>query len=156
MENFSREKSDIFTLDLDEQNKATFLEMTRWTKFLAIIGFVFLGLLVVAGIFIGMTINNSFNALNTQYGGALGSIGSLGFILLYSLLAAIYFYPTYALLKYSTGMKYAITHNDKTRFGIALNYLKNMFKYIGIFMIILLCIYGLAMIIGIFAVATKM
>jgi len=45
MENFNRDNSEIFSMDVDDHAKITFLEMARWTKFLAILGFIVIGLL---------------------------------------------------------------------------------------------------------------
>jgi len=151
MDSFNPLKSDIFTLELDETTKATFKEMIRWTKFLAIVGFIALGLIVAAGFFLAMTMST----LNTVYSSQLGSLGGTAVIMIYVLIAGIYFYPTYALYKYSTGMKNALAHNDKTKFNAALIHLKNVFKYMGVLMIIGLCIYGLVIIIAIIVAAAK-
>jgi hypothetical protein len=62
---------------------------------------------------------------------------------------AIYFYPIYALMRYSGAMKIAMNTNSKEHFNTSITYLKNAFKYMGILMIILLCLYGIMFVIGI-------
>lgn len=146
MDYFNHDKSEIFSFELDDQAKSTFHEMARWTKFLAILGFIFLGIIVVAGFFVAMAINNLSPVYSSQFAG----IGQAGIILIYLILAAIMFYPAYALLKYSTGMKSALATNNKLKFNQAITYLKNMFKYYGVLAIIFLGFYELVIVIVIF------
>jgi hypothetical protein len=145
---FDRDNQDIFSFEIDESVNNTFHEMTRWTKFLAILGFVFLGLMVVGGLAVAVYLSNM--NLGRQFDNMGGSIG---IALLYILISLVYFYPTYALLKYSTSMKQALAMRDKTKFSAAITYLKNMFKYIGITMILFLALYGVIIIISIARVA---
>lgn len=150
MDYFNQNKSEIFTLEVDETAKATFLEMSRWTKFLAIIWFVILGLMIAAGIVLGVAMSRS-----SAMAAAMPGLGSASFIVIYIGFAALYFYPTYALLKYATGIKVALNTNDKLGFNKALVYLKNMFKYMGIMMIIMLCLYGLIIVVAIISAIGK-
>lgn len=148
MENFNRNNNDIFGMEVDDHARVTFLEMARWTKFLAILGFIFLGLMVLAGLVIGIFIGSN-PALSGQFG-PLGAIGGIGIVLLYVLIASIMFYPAYALFKYSTVIKNALSTNNKQQFNEAVNHLKNVFRFYGIFTIIMLGLYGVAMIFGAF------
>jgi hypothetical protein len=150
MDYFNQNKPEIFTLEVDESTKSTLLEMSRWTKFLAILGFVMLGLMILAGIILGIVMTQY-----TAMAAAIPGIGSSAILLIYVVLAALYFYPTFALYKYSTGMKAALNNNDKPGFNKALVYLKNMFKYIGIIMIVILCLYGLIIIFGVITTIGK-
>ncbi len=145
MEHYNFGDSD--TLPIDEQARSTFLEMSKWTKFLAILGFVFLGLMIIAGLFIGLIVSN--HPTYREFG-VFGKLGAIGIVLIYLVIAAYSFYPVYALLKYSTGMKKALETNDRSEFNTALTYLKNMFKFIGVSYIILLCIYALLFVFKIF------
>jgi len=154
MEQFNRGNSDIFSLEVDDSSKSNFLEMARWTKFLAIMGFIVMGIVVLAGIGMAAMVRSGLTAFGS-YSAVLAALGPMGVVLLYLLIAAIYIYPIYALLKYSTGIKYAMNNNDKTRFNEAIRYLRNMFKYLGILMVIILCIYGFAIIVGIIAASSR-
>ena len=153
MENFNRENSEIFSVEVDDSAKITFLEMARWTKFLSILGFIFLGLMILGGVAFGLVISSSPIFANQL--GPLSSIGAAGIIILYVLMAAIMFYPTYALFKYSTGMKTALNTNNKQKFNEAIAYLKNVFKYYGIMAIIFLGLYGLLMVFGVMGALGK-
>ncbi|MFI5196062.1 MAG: hypothetical protein ACHQD8_03145 [Chitinophagales bacterium] len=147
MENFNRDNTDIFSVEVDDYAKITFLEMARWTKFLSILGFICLGLMVIGGVAFGMMISSS--PVFASQLGPLGSIGAAGIIILYLLIASLMFYPHYAMLKYAIGIKIALSTNNKTKFNEAIAYLKNMFKYSGIMTIIFLCLYGVLMIFGV-------
>ncbi len=122
---------------IDETGKAHFLEMAKWTKFLAIMGFVLIGIMILAGIFMG----SAFARISGS--AAVGAISGIGFTLIYIILAGIYFYPTYALYKFSTLIKPAVAHSDTALFNEAISYKKNLFKYMGILMIIVLAMYAL-------------
>lgn len=135
MENYTETTNN--QMIIDETGKAHFLEMAKWTKFLAIMGFIMMGIMIVAGLFMG-SIFASIPGYN-----AIGAVGGIGFALIYSLFAAIYFYPVYALYKFSTLIKPAIAHNDTAMFNEAIAYKKNMYKYMGILMIIVLAMYAL-------------
>ena len=128
--------TELFKLEIDETAKATFLEMARWTKFLAIMGFIFLGLIMIAGIVIAMFIDTMGAS------SPFAAFGAVGTMLYFLVIAAVTFYPLYALLRFSTGIKPAVKNADKERFNKALKALKNTFKYYGIMMIIFLGIYG--------------
>jgi hypothetical protein len=143
MDSYNQGNPHIFSLEVDEQGKATLLEMSRWTKFLAIIGFIFMGLMLLVFWVMGTAMKNMPVDSNP-----LATLGLPALMIMFMVIAAIYFYPIYALLKYSTGMKTALQTNDKAKFNEALGYLKGMFKYIGILMIICLALYGIGIIFG--------
>jgi hypothetical protein len=154
MDSYNQSNSSIFSMEIDEQGKSNFLEMARWTKFLAIVGFIFMGLGFVAFVMLGSATMNNMAALSgetSQY----ASLGMTAMIIMYIIIAALYFYPLYALLKYSTGIKTALQTNDKIKFNDAIGYLKGMFKYLGILMIICLALYGIIILFaGLGAMAT--
>jgi len=145
MENYNNDNSEIFGMELDPMVKSTFLEMARWTKFLSILGFIALGLMLVGGFFVGIALSKMAS------GNALAGVGTTGIIMIYIVIAAINFYPVYALMKYSTCMKSALNTNNKLKFNEAVHYLKNFFKYFGILAVIVLCLYGLIFIFAMIA-----
>jgi hypothetical protein len=138
MENYNNNTPDIFSLEVDDFGKSTFLEMTRWTKFLAILGYVFIGLMVLVGVGMAMLAGK----LGDVAGNPMAGMGGMPIFIMVLFLAAIYFYPIYALMRYSSTMKMALNTNSKERFNDAIVHLKNMFKYLGILMIIGLCLYA--------------
>jgi hypothetical protein len=131
----------IFSLEVDATAQATFLEMARWTKFLAIMGFITIGLLILGCIGLGVFLANTPIP-------QLGGMGTPFIATIYLLFGALYVYPVYALYKYSTLIKMAIKTSNKDLFNSAIGYLKGMFKYIGIFTLIIICLYGLILVIA--------
>ncbi|MDR3679381.1 MAG: DUF5362 family protein [Flavipsychrobacter sp.] len=129
-------ETGIFKMEVDATAQSHFLEMARWTKFLAIMGFVFMGLLMIVCIAVGVFLANS----STPVAG----INNTMFATIYLVVAAIYIYPIFALYKYSTQIKKAIITTNQELFNSAISYLKRMFKYTGILLVIFIAIYGVA------------
>jgi hypothetical protein len=146
-------ESNIFEHGLDETAKAHLLETTRWTKFLAIIGFIFTGLLIIGALAV-MTMGSIFSSYSPGLGG-LGAGFGVGVGFIYLVLAAIYFYPIYALFKFSSCMKRGINTGSQDIITEAFRYQKNMYRFIGIMMIIVIAIYLLAFIVLISIGATR-
>jgi hypothetical protein len=103
-----------------------------------------MGLIMLGGVFFAMGLSSM-----PAYSGMLGPNATVVIMVYVIIVAAVNFYPIFALLKYSSGMRSALTTLDKNKFNEALAYLKNTFKYIGILTIIVLCIYGLVIILAI-------
>lgn len=135
MENNNESNSEFFVVD--EQAKSTFIEMSKWTKFLAVLGFIGLGLIIGAGVFMVIAMSGSSSTAMTN------GMGGISIALMYLLFAGIFFYPLYTLLNYSTGIKEAFDTNNKNTFNKAVDNLKNTFKYLGIFHAVTLLIYVL-------------
>ena len=136
------ERSAVFGMELTEHTKSLFLTMARWTKFLAILGFVLLGVFVIALCVAVLTQNGLSSSSGPE---RIGQIIGAGVVAI--LLASIYFYPTYALLMYSIKVKKAILAADQGDFDLSIKYLMNMFKYMGILLIIVLALYSVSLII---------
>ena len=112
-------------------------ESARWGKFLAIVGFVFLGLAVLGMLFGGM------NMLAM----GLGSYGTIG-VLIYLAFLAIWAIPIYYLYNFSTKTQVALRDDNQAFLVDAFENHKSMFKFYGIFMAIMLGIYALFFLIG--------
>ncbi|PZF73350.1 DUF5362 family protein [Taibaiella soli] len=140
----NRHGSDIFHLEIDETAKASMLETARWSKFLTIVFFIFFGLLILGLVIVGVSI------------ASVGPNTSQALGLLYGTIAIfLYVYPVYALFRFSTLLKTGIRTANQEIFNRALNYQKNMFKYMGILTIIGLVIYGLILVLLLVGVAAS-
>ena len=140
-------KRDIFNLAIDEEAKTHLLETVRWTKFLAILGFIFLGLLILFGLLMG----TGFSQMAGMYGLASGM--GVGFMIIYFIIAMLYFFPIYYLYKYSVLVKPAIHGSNQEQFNLALSYQRRMFKFIGIMALIVLGLYAVMIVFMIIGVA---
>lgn len=114
-------------------------EIKRWTKFFAILGFIFVGLMVIIAFFMG-TIMSSFSQASSS------PIGGIGFTALYLILAALYFVPILYLWRFSSTLEQALDSNDSEKLTIAFSWLKSHYKFIGILMIIILGLYAVILI----------
>lgn len=140
MESFGNKQEHIFNLGIDETARAHMLETVRWGKFLAILGFIFLGLLIVFGLLSGFVLS-AFDETNAFSAGM-----GIGMMFVYLLIAGIYFYPTWALYKFSVLSKQALATYNQHLFNDSLRYLKNVFKFFGIVTIVMLGLYGIGIV----------
>ena len=141
MENSFRDEQPLFQLKLDDNVKAHMQEAARWGKFLAIVGFIIIGIMVIGGIFVGIAVSAVSSVYGSGGNAALGLLGGTGLALIYILLAAIYFYPVYALLKFSSLSKAGLNENNQEKFTRSFSYLKGMFRYCGILVIVVIALY---------------
>jgi hypothetical protein len=126
-----------------EQDTLKHLNTTRkWAMFLAIIGFIIMGLIVVIGLIAG-TFLTAFNSGEK----GLGIPESLMFVPIL-LLAVIYFFPVLFLFHFSKHTSHAIQTLDKLELHKAVKNLKSFFAYIGILIIIILSLYIVVLIIA--------
>jgi len=113
------------------------LEETRkWSKFLAILGFCFVGLAILAGLFVG-----TFLSMAGQQEEMPFPTYFLGII--YAAMGLVYFFPLYYLFKFSAHMKSALRSRNNGELEKAFGNLKAHYKYIGILFVVMLVLYVL-------------
>jgi hypothetical protein len=119
------------------------LDTTRkWTMFLAIICFIFLGLFIVIGV-IASTFLTAFNSGET----GLGIPESLMFVI-FLILIVICFFPILFLFRFSKHTSIAVQTLDKQELHKAFKNLKSYFVYFGVLMIIVLSFYIVVLIVA--------
>lgn len=144
-------------LELETTARDYLLETAKWGKFLSIVGFVFIGLMVVVALFAGAMFSSlgSLSGLEGVEGADnLGAIGLLsgGMITgLYLVMAAMYFFPTLYFYRFSTRIKTAVENGSTTDLTAGLSNLKSCIKFWGIFTLVIVGFYALFFVIGIFA-----
>lgn len=149
--------SSLFSITIDPVTKAHLSETARWARFLAIIGFIFLGLMLLAGVLV--FINIPASDLNNTFGGGYGSGGlmeNLGlgaFIIFFVISTIIIFFPLLYLLRFANRMKTSLNGNDQQALNVSFQNLKSYFRYIGIITIIVMAFYGIAFIFSILGAA---
>lgn len=114
----------------------------KWTMFLSVLGFIFLGLLIIVGL-VTSTFLNVFKSKEVN----LGIPESL-MIILFIVIAALYFLPVLFLFRFSRNMRDALQNNDNIKMEKAFKNLRIYFTYIGIMVIIVLSIYIAALVIA--------
>ena len=145
-------------LELNDLAVDALREGAKWCLFLSIVGFIFIGLMVVFGAFMSVMMSAM---PGDAYGGAMGSMGASPFNALkgyfgvfYILLALLYFFPVYYLYKYANGTKQALESGNNDVLSNALVNLKSHHKFLGIMTIIMISLYIIA-IIGVVIFAAK-
>ena len=115
-------------------------ETAKWGMFLAIMGYVGIGLMVLMSI--GVMIGG---AVQSAALGGLGiSMGALG--LVYLVIAVLYFFPVYYLHQFSAKMKQGLASHDSVSITSGFENLKSLFKFMGILCIVVLSIYAVIII----------
>lgn len=142
--NFYSENTNV--LHVDNNAKAYLAETAKWAKFLSIIGFIGMGLMVIMGFFMGSIIANKAYMLGMSGGEGL-LMSSFSFI--YIVIAAIYIYPLWKLYQFADLSKRALVTNDSSLLTSALEAQKSMFKFMGILTIVMLAIYAIGILIAI-------
>lgn len=134
-------EENVKKIELNEIAVNALRVSAKWSLFLAIMGFIGIGFMIIGAIYIS-------SALSAFPDNASPIVAMKGVIsVIYIVLAALYFPPVYYLFKYATDMKNAIQDRDSEDIGDALNYLKSHHRYLGISMIVIMSLYIL-MIIG--------
>lgn len=132
-------KESIFGIQMDLDSRDYLLESCKWAKFLAIVGMVITGLLMVLMFFSFFSLSLVNDALSSFY--TLYSLVYLGVIALYS-------YPVIALYRFSKKVRIGIDQADQVEFNEGLRFLKATFRYIGIMTIIIIAIYSIILLIA--------
>src|SRR5450755_1753744 len=94
-------ESSLFTLQIDHQGSSFLGETARWAKFLAILGFISCGLIVLAAIFAGSIFSMISRENNVSLAGGFGTAVSV----VYILLALLYFFPCFYLFNFASKMQ---------------------------------------------------
>ena len=130
------------------EKMSLYLKQTKpWVRFISIVMFVAVGLMVLVALF--MMVGMGFiGNLTGQHGGKLGGF-ALGAVLgaLYLLIALLYFFPGLYLFQYASAIGRMLKHDQTGGMEQALQKQKSFWKFIGIMLMIILCIYAIAIIV---------
>ena len=143
---------ESFELEINEDIKGFLKETSSWGYFLAILGFIGIGFMVVFGVFFGAIIGAGALGANNPYEAIGFSMGYFG--LIYVAMGLIYFFPVLYLFNFSRKMKRALSLNNNEDFNSAFKNLKSHYKFMGIFAIVIVSIYVLLFIGSMFAAAS--
>jgi hypothetical protein len=129
-------KNDLL---LEAQAELYLRETSKWAKFLSIVGFVFMGILVLAAL------------VMFAFAGTMGSLmpfpmGILGFV--YLVIAVVYCIPIYYLLNFANKAKGALNSRSSQTLSESMKYLRSHYKFVGILTIIMLAMYPIGIVIA--------
>lgn len=131
------DKESLFETTLTETSKSYLLETARWTKFLAVLTFIFSGLLAVGLL---LMIVGGEAASMTQSFAAMGLVGGIIFCVI---MLIIYLYPAIMMYRFSTLIKGGLLTNDQQMVDHAFRCQRNLFRFTGILIIVLILFYVL-------------
>ena len=121
-------------LQISESAQTYLKETSSWTHFIAILGFIFVGLLVVGAVVVSLFLS----AMNSEeFEPILGLL--VGGI--YLLVGVLYFFPILFLYRFATNMKKALEKKDNDNLDKAFKNIKSHYKFMGIFTIVFIAIY---------------
>ncbi|MBP9197735.1 MAG: DUF5362 family protein [Saprospiraceae bacterium] len=139
-------KDETTELYISDQSKKYLLETAKWAKFIAIMGFIGIGFMILIGIFMGAfmgsmaTASEEFAAWGTGFS-ALMSVFYIG-------IAVLYLYPVLKLYQFADQTKKALAVNSTEGISLAFESQKSMFKFMGIMTIIVLGLYVILILAG--------
>ena len=129
-------------LIIDWRSKEFLKETAKWTKFVAIWGFVGIGLMVLGSLVMLFAPSSLMSNGDFPFG------GKIFMMLLYLAFAVLYYFPISYLYQFSENTKKAIENNDNNAIRDAFEFLKSHYKFMGILTIILLAFYAIIIFIG--------
>jgi hypothetical protein len=118
-----------------------------WVTFLAVLGFIATGLMVLGGLF--MTVAGGVAGQKGTFPGALG--------LLYLAFGIIYVFPSLFLMRYGNAIRQLTTGGGVPALTEAIKQQKSFWRLVGIMTVVVMCLYAVALVgMVIFGVATAM
>ncbi len=132
-------------LHLNELSFGFLREISKWAKFLSILGFIGIAFMIVASFFIGAAMSTMPNLdLPT-------TATSLKWLLpiVYIVMAVIYAFPVYYLYKFAVSTRSALDSGSSDTLSEAFRFLRSHYKFIGVLAIVMICIYAIAIVGGI-------
>ena len=134
MENSEINPQSNESILINDEIREYLKETAKWANFLAILGFIGLGLMAIA--IIAMLFLHGYRP--TYY----TNVGESSFIaVFYILLSLFYYYPINYLYKFSVNINKGLNSNDQELFTSGFKNLKSLFKFHGIVTIVVISIY---------------
>lgn len=128
------------SIEIDPILQASMLEISRWAKFMGIIGFIFTGLFLLMGI--SDLIRYSINGREIDMSGILIKIGGVALVLINTAFIFLAFYPSFLLFKGAVNLKRAIGYSNQQLLQKAFISLKRLFVFQGVMVIIMIILFG--------------
>ena len=144
--------TSLFSLSIDPVTKAHLSEAAKWARFLAILGMIFLVLIILAGVFGSTVLFSSMSGFEGDSTGmaAYGSGIDAGYMIV---IAVIYFFPLLFTLRFANNARTALNTNNQQALNTAFQNLKACFRFIGILTIIGLVFLAIGLIFGVMGAA---
>lgn len=145
MEESLTQVSEINELKLNNHSIGFLKEIAKWANFLAIMGFIGIGLIVILAFFMGAFFSSIPNS------GAIPFNAGPIMTVVYLLMAVLYFFPVLYLYRFADKMKTALARKEEDVLTDAFMNLKSHYKFIGILTIVMLSLYALGLLLALIA-----
>jgi hypothetical protein len=119
-------------------------QISKWTKFLSILGFIGCGLMVLLGLAFSTMIGTFTTYQNNK---AVSELFVSPWVFFYILIAIFYFFASLYLYQFGEKVKTGIVFQDPLQVESGFSKLKSLFKMIGITTIVFITIYVVAIVI---------
>lgn len=129
-------------LQLDSAGQGYLKEIAKWAKFLSIVGFVSVGLMILFSLFLGTIYSSMIPGYKEIPGFPMWTLSAF-----YILISILYIIPVLYLYRFATKVQIALIEDNEFELTTALENLKSLFKFVGIATIIFIGLYAI-MIIG--------
>jgi hypothetical protein len=124
-----------------EQDSLNYLNTTRkWTMFLAVLGFIFLGLMIIIGLVAGVFLS-AFKTADIPAGFPEWIV-----LIIILAVATLYFFPILYLFRFSKHTSNAVQSLDKEELKKAFKNLKSYYVFVGVLTIVVLALYFIALV----------
>ena len=129
--------SEVKDLTLSGISRDYLLQISKWTSFIAIVGFIVLVLVF-------------FIAASVLFflGSAIGMVGLLFKFIIYLVVFLFFFFPLFYLFQFSRKMKKALDTRSGAELQNALEHLNSHYKFLGILLAIGVGLYMLSFLFG--------
>ena len=139
------------TFQLSPQIKTFLKETAKWAKFISIVGFVGVGLMVIFALFAGAI----FSSFASDFGEDF-PFPTFLFSVIYLIFAAIAYFPILYLYRFANNMQIALQRGDQHVLQNSFENLKSHYKFYWIMLAIILGFYALMLVLSIIGGAAAM
>jgi hypothetical protein len=120
---------DSDKLRINNSIKENLITAAKWARFLAVIGFIFTGLMGIASLVLVVTAMSS----------GMGLLVLLAFV--YVGLTIVMIFPALYLIRFAGSTEKGLSSNKQGEFDYGIQNLKSLFKFTGIYTIVFIALY---------------
>ena len=142
------QNSSLFGIGIDNISKSHLSEAARWARFLAICGFVMIGMMLIYGLLVSIVSSDLSKLDNDDVVNKNNKMQSVLGIVMFIVLAVcalLAFFPCLLLLRFANKIKRALESDDQSELNSSFMNLKILYRYLGIFAVIGLAFMVLSM-----------
>jgi hypothetical protein len=133
------------TLSINGEIRGFLQEIAKWANFIALVGFVMIGLMATLMLFMGSMMGA---LMGSEVGGAMGVLGGTGIMIVWMIILAISIFPILYLYRFAQNTKAALKSNNQQALTLAFQNLKSHYKFYGMMLAILLGFYAVMLAFG--------